>query len=84
MAETQTEEFTNEMILRRERRIMWDLLVKQVDQVFILLKLGDEDMGVTIKLAVHPIILMLTIWSSIMACDDIGGVFLMYNQHEII
>lgn len=77
MAETQTEEFTNEMTLRRERRIAWDLLVKPADHVFILLKLGDEDVGVTLKLASHPIMWTLTIWSSIMACDDIeGGRFL--------
>lgn len=56
MAETQTEEFTNEMKLRRERRITWDLLVKPADHAFILLKLGDEDVGITLNLASHPII----------------------------
>ena len=72
MAETQTE-FTNEMTLRRERRNVGDSLVKQVDHMFILLKLGVADVGVTVKSAAPPIILMLTIWSGVMACDDMGG-----------
>lgn len=72
------------MKLRRERRITWDLLVKPADHAFILLKLGDEDVGITLNLASHPIIWTPTMWSSIMVCDDMGGKVFMYNQHEII
>lgn len=52
---------------------MGALLVKQVDCMFILLKLGDADVGVTVKSASRPVILMLTVWSGIVACGDMGG-----------
>lgn len=48
-------------------------MVKQVDHMFILLKLGDADVGVTVKSAARPVILMLTVWSGIVACGDMGG-----------